>query len=87
MNWKYAMILIQKEKSEHEDEVCELVEVFQNEAGEYTSFSKPFLSCINDLNLAHKDVNADGVNCYFYDNGTFAWSDEYCFWDWKKNEE
>ena len=68
-------------------DVCELVELFQNDEGEYTSFSQPFLTHPHDLELALKDVKRDGINYYFYNNGTFAWQKDACFWDWKKHEE
>jgi len=87
MKWKYGMIKVAEDEfGEGSDDVCEIVEVFQSESEEYTSFSKPFLSSIEDLNIAHKDINRDGINTWFYDNGKFIWKEEFNFWDWKKND-
>lgn len=72
--------------SSESEEVCELVELFQNEDGEYTSFSQPFITGPDDLELAHFDVKKDGVNRWFYENGKFSWSTEFSFWDWKRDE-
>lgn len=81
--WKYAMI---KVKEAHGEDVCELVELYQSDDGEYKSFSKPFLTAPDDLELAWRDVSRDGINTWFFDNGNFTWNTKESFWDYKENK-
>ncbi len=84
--WKYGMI---KVAEEHGEDVCELVEVYSQSgliSGPYTSFCRPFLTSIKCLQMALKDVERDGINTWFWENGTFSWKQNEYFWDWKSNK-
>ena len=86
MLWKYEMI---KVGVEDEEDICELVELFyeETEAGiHYQYFGRPYLSSIEDLRNATKDVERDGIITWFWDNGTFSWNLTEYFWDWSRNE-
>jgi len=37
--------------------------------------------------MALKDVERDGINTWFWENGTFSWNQNEYFWDWKSNKE
>ena len=88
MHWKYGMIKVAEDLwSENRKDTCELVELHENKNGAYISFSKPFITCFEDLELAYKDVCQDGLNTWFFDNGKFKWDNTYMFWDWKRNKE
>jgi hypothetical protein len=91
MKWKYGMIKVAEEinleSNEVVEDICELVEIYQDGLGEWTSFCRPSVTCLETLNRLHKDINKDGVNTWFWENGTFAWSMEEKFWDWNSKEE
>lgn len=82
MNWKYGMVLvgypgkgveILREPLRPDDEpICLLVELFQNEDGEYTSFSPANIRTPAELECAHIDVKSDGINTYFFENGSWT---------------
>ena len=99
MNWKYGMILIARGKytytdfegegtgeCEIEDDMCMLVELFSGDSGEYHSYSETSIDSPKELSRAHTDVSRDGVNTWFYENGTFTWNCNKEEWDytWKK---
>lgn len=86
MLWKYGMI---KVGLEDDEDICELVELFYDETEEgirYESFGRPYLSSIEDLRNATRDVERDGIITWFWDNGTFRWNSTEHFWDWCENE-
>ena len=80
MSWKYAMI---KVSEGHSGDICWLVEVFEDHAGVYSSYSPVRLMSVEEVESAHADIIRDGVNCYFWNNGKFNWSNEYNEWIWK----
>ncbi|MAG26182.1 hypothetical protein CMI47_11530, partial [Candidatus Pacearchaeota archaeon] len=83
MTWKYAIILVSKDGDE---EVCELVELHSNNI-----FKRANISSIEDLSLAHQDVEKDGINRDFYSSGTFRreYSCDTLEWElmWKKFDQ
>lgn len=91
MLWKYGMIKVGVDHygAEGNEDICELAELFykETEVGiRYESFSRPYLSSIEDLRNATRDVERDGIITWFWDNGTFRWNNTEYFWDWRKNE-
>ena len=85
--WKYAMIKVAEEcdleTNEKIEDICELVELYQNGLGEWTSFCRPSLTSPSCLNIATVEVMKDGINTWFWENGKFSWSMEEKFWSWK----
>jgi len=84
MVWKYGLILVAKAQHEDEEDCCELVELYSDDNGEFTSYCKPRVCTVDALKLACKDVEKDGINTYFYDNGTFEYNFVEKDWDWFK---
>ena len=84
--WKYAMILV--DIDEFDQEVCQLSELYNIEGD--PAFCKTDLLSSWELMQAAKDVQRDGVNRWFYENGTFSWEKEEGMskysWDWSPNE-
>ena len=88
--WKYAMIKVAEEcdleTNEKIEDICELVELYQNGLGEWTSFCRPSLTSPSCLNIATVEVMKDGINTWFWENGKFSRSMEEKFWSWKAYE-
>ena len=87
--WKYALIEIDFPDLWDADDgkYCELVELYQDVDGRYTSFCKTNIHSLKELENAHTDVNRDGVNTWFAENGEFIWNREDKFWSWTKNNK
>jgi len=76
MRWKYAMILVRIDSSTSK-EVCELVELYDKEDDNgFVSFCSTKLLSPQDLLRAAKDVETDGINRWFYDNGVFTYNED-----------
>jgi hypothetical protein len=84
--WKYGLILVLKDETDSEDDEYELVELFQNEEGNWSSFCKAHIHSMKELEHAHEDVQRDGPNKWFYENGVFT-PDEDNFWHWDAKED
>lgn len=84
--WKYGLIKIDYPDLWETEEYCELVELYKDNKGDYTSFSRARIKSIEELEQAYSDIRIDGVNEWFADNGTFKWNIEEKFWDWEKND-
>lgn len=83
-NWKYGLI---KVAEDHGEDICELVEIYPPFAdNKFPSFCRPFLGSVECLERAMRDVKRDGLNTWFWENGTFHRNEVY-FWDWKPNKE
>ena len=88
--WKYGLVkvLVRYEDTEFEEQINMLVELYPlGENGEYDAFCKADLRSLKELDMARGDIIRDGVNNYFFDNGTFVWDDEEKDWDWAPDEE
>lgn len=74
-NWKYGLIkvLVENEKTELEEQINRLVELYQDENGDYTIFCDADLRSYEELQMAINDIGQDGINDYFYNTGTFEW--------------
>jgi len=96
--WKYGLIkvYIEDEGTEFETQINLLVELYpmgEEEEGEelYNMFCKASIRTSEDMRLASADIERDGINEYFFNNGTFKWN--VCNkcndgdWDWKPNKE
>lgn len=84
--WKYALIKIEFPGLWENEDHCELVELYKDNTGEYTAFSKANIKTLKQLEDAYTDVLKDGVNNWFAENGVFKWNSDNKFWDWTKNE-
>ena len=88
--WKYGLVkvFVQHEDTEFEEQINMLVELYPlGENGEYDAFCKDDLRSLKELDMARGDIIRDGVNNYFFDNGTFVWDEEERDWDWVPDEE
>ena len=88
--WKFGMILVEI-LEETGEEVCELVELYAlDKPGEYSMWCKARIMGPSDLALAYEDIQRDGVERWFYENGTFTSEiNEYTgeqTWDWEAND-
>ena len=96
-SWKYGLIkvTVEDEGTDYEVQINLLVELYPlADNGEYNSFCRARLQSIEEIQNAQKDIEHDGINEWFYDNGVFEW--KICNncaqgdWDWirsKKLEE
>ena len=91
--WKYGLIKvsIEDEGTDIEEQLNLLVELYPlGENGEYTSFCKANPQSIEWLQKAQKDIERDGINEWFYDNGVFTYNMcDKCgegSWDWTPKE-
>ena len=70
------------------EEICQLSELY--DIGGLPAFCKATLMSPSELIQAAKDVHHDGVNRWFYENGTFSWEKEEGMskytWDWTPTE-
>lgn len=85
--WKYAMILV--DIDEFDQEVCQLSELFNIDG--HHAFCKTELLSTWELMQAAKDVQRDGTNRWFYENGTFSWekdedTSKYA-WNWTPSKD
>lgn len=64
------------------EDICELVEIYQNPLGDWTYYCRPSITSFEMLKKAVSDITRDGTNTWFWDNGNFVWSMEEKFWDW-----
>ena len=91
MSWKYAMIKVSEEidleTNEVVSDICELVEIYCNEQGEWSSFCKPSITSPECLYTAFAHISNDGINKWFWNNGRFTWSLKEKFWSWEKNKD
>ena len=84
------MILVEVCESTGE-EVCELVELYAlDKENEYGMWCQARIMSPDELELAHSDVQRDGINRWFYENGTFNFEyDEELGerrWDWQPHK-
>lgn len=88
--WIYGMIKVDVDKNTGED-IGQLVELFPSQLKDgsyaYRAYSLPSIQSIDDLRNALKDVEARGIDTWFYDNGKFEWNPKYSGWDWEPNED
>ena len=91
--WKYGLIkvAIEDEGADYEAQINLLVELYPlGNNGEYSSFCLARLQSIEEIQNAQKDIEHDGINEWFYDNGVFEW--KVCNnctqgdWDWIRSK-
>jgi hypothetical protein len=85
--WKYGQLLV--DYMEDGTEVLIIVELFNDEKGNWTSWCIPVMSNIEQLKMAVKDIERDGTNYDLYNTGVFTWVEDKVdgwTWDWKKND-
>jgi hypothetical protein len=87
MPWKYGMLLVSREGDEYktkledgsketrpaEEDCYLLVELYSNPNGEYHSYCDANMNSPEALTMAHKDVQNEGINTWFYENGEFIY--------------
>ena len=88
--WKFGMILVEV-CEETGEEICELVELYTlDDENNYGMWCHARIMSPDELELAHADVQRDGINRWFYENGTFTHEvDEEARrpkWDWKPKQ-
>jgi len=79
MAWKYGMILVsvEDEGTEYEEELCELVELYDLDGDDHhEAFCHASVLSPEELFAAAKDVERDGINKWFAQNGTFSWEND-----------
>ena len=86
--WKYAQVKV-KDIDDNDNELTDEYQVFEvydlDNDGVYEAFSKPSLTDLESLKMAIADIERDGINTWFYENGTFEWKreeGEAWSWDW-----
>jgi hypothetical protein len=84
--WKYALIKIEFPGLWENEDHCELVELYKDNVGEYSAFSKASIKSLKQLEAAYMDVLNDGINNWFSENGVFEWNSTDKFWNWSKNK-
>tara|TARA_R110000744_G_scaffold13402_7_gene39010 strand:- start:574 stop:873 length:300 start_codon:yes stop_codon:yes gene_type:complete len=91
--WKYGLIkvAIEDEGADYEEQINLLVELYPlGDNGEYSSFCLARVQSIEEIQNAQKDIERDGINEWFYDNGVFEW--KVCSnctqgdWDWTRSK-
>jgi len=85
--WKYGLIKIKYDglwDAIDGNDYCELVELYCDARGNYTSFCNSNIHSLKELNDAYTDIHRDGINTWFSENGIFTWNSEDKFWDWTK---
>jgi hypothetical protein len=87
--WKYAQLLVEERDLEQYSEAQYIiVELYSlGPEGEYDAFCVAHLQTVEDLKRATRDIERDGINTWFYENGTFEWKrkNHEWVWDWTKN--
>ena len=90
--WKYAQVKV-KDIDDNGNELDDEYQVFEvydlDNDGVYETFSKPSLTDLESLKMAITDIERDGINTWFYENGTFEWKSEKgeaWSWDWTPKE-
>ena len=72
MPWKYGLIKVADALPLVDRPECMLVELYDMEDnGEYNSYCKARINNPWALKCAAKDVERDGINEWFFNNGTF----------------
>jgi hypothetical protein len=89
--WKYAQLLVEERDLEQYNEAqYVIVELYSlGSDGEYDTFCMAHLQTVEDLKRATRDIEHDGTNTWFYENGVFEWKriNHEWAWDWTKNTD
>jgi len=88
--WKYGLIKVATYVGGIE-QINLLVELYPlGDNGEYNTFCEARPQSSEELQLVQKDIERDGINEWFFDNGAFEWEVcNGCFqgkWDWTPKE-
>jgi hypothetical protein len=83
--WKYAQVKV-RDIDENDNELtdaCQIFEVYDlDNDGVYETFSRSSLIDVESLKMAIADIERDGINTWFYENGTFKWVPEKDAYNW-----
>lgn len=78
--WKYGLIKVSEEDGE---DINELVELWSQDHKFFGSYSRPYFKSLEQVKKAAADIERDGVNTWFWENGKFTWNSQEYFWDWE----
>jgi len=89
--WKYGLIKVALDEPPFDTvQINMLVELYPlGKTGEYNTFCRASLQTLEEIEMAKRDIERDGINEYFFNNGTFKWAPEkkaYA-WDWTPKED
>jgi len=91
--WKYGLIkvAIEDEGTDFESQVNLLVELYPlGDDGDYAAWCVARPQTLEELEMAQRDIQRDGINEHFFDNGTFVFNHcEKCGegrWDYVPND-
>jgi diphthamide synthase (EF-2-diphthine--ammonia ligase) len=87
--WKYGLIKVALPDEGRDVQINMLVELYPlGETGEYDTFCRASPQTLEEIEMAKRDIERDGINEYFFNNGTFKWvlEKEAYAWDWRPNE-
>jgi len=83
--WKYAQVKVLETRciDGSPEDGCEIFELYDIDgAGEFMSFCSSHFVCLKDLKMAIEDIERDGINTWFYENGIFEYIDGE--WEWSR---
>jgi len=89
--WKYGLIKVALDGPSFDTvQINMLVELYPlGKTGKYDTFCRASLQTLEDIEMAKRDIERDGINEYFFNNGTFKWvsGKEAHDWDWTPKED
>ena len=83
MKWKYSLVMHDNsdECPDGHKPKCFIAEVYDMDRdGHYESLCEARIESIEELKKAYEDITKDGINMWFYTNGSFSRKDGK--WDW-----
>lgn len=83
MSSRYALVLVEKKSGE--DDQCRLMKTVYSD--ETVRLERADFGTVQEMIEALKTVRADGVNTWFYENGTFEYDHIQGVWIWSCMEE
>ena len=85
--WKYGLIKVYDEPTFDTSQTNMLVELYPlGEGGEYNTFCRAGLQTLEEIEMAKRDIERDGINEYFFNNGTFKWVPEKEDWEYQRKK-
>ena len=91
MPWKYALVKVGTEEWPEIDvaePICMLCEIYDLTGnGKFTAHCSARIQTPGDLKRAYDDVQRDGINEWFYNNGTFTYDHKTGHWNYKYNDD
>jgi len=88
MSWKYSLIMHDNsdECPDGHKPKCFIAEVYDlDRDGHYETFCEAKVESMEELKKAYEDIIRDGINMWFYTNGSFSKKDGE--WDWEPSHQ